>query len=289
MLTHGNVVADFSGFLKVTDVRGASFSCRSCSMAATSSVTSNLSSFISCRRNFTWPHLLLSLLLSLTCVPYSIFGFFSLCISCFLTSCSALQKVIFPNKDDCLISFLPLAHMFERLIEVTALNRPLLGHYWVTRESPCVYVCVGVVDLSLASWFGTLDTHIIIWLPSSGLSWKGHISSHSVVTAGTETKPCDVTHRPAYLPTHTHSRSTKTPYFPHVVLLGQFDHTPCQGPPRGVLAGLERCVSYWAVKRAVPPTLSSGDFTDRKRYQCGLFGTCSDRRPTFYIVWWCAV
>uniref|UniRef100_A0A3Q3DVE3 Long-chain-fatty-acid--CoA ligase n=1 Tax=Hippocampus comes TaxID=109280 RepID=A0A3Q3DVE3_HIPCM len=45
MLTHGNVVADFSGFLKVTD------------------------------------------------------------------------KVIFPNRDDCLISFLPLAHMFERLIE----------------------------------------------------------------------------------------------------------------------------------------------------------------------------
>ncbi|KAG7281202.1 hypothetical protein CRUP_022867 [Coryphaenoides rupestris] len=45
MLTHENVVADFSGFLKVTD------------------------------------------------------------------------KVIFPNKDDCLISFLPLAHMFERLIE----------------------------------------------------------------------------------------------------------------------------------------------------------------------------
>uniref|UniRef100_A0A665WHG1 Arachidonate--CoA ligase n=1 Tax=Echeneis naucrates TaxID=173247 RepID=A0A665WHG1_ECHNA len=46
MLTHGNVVADFSGFLKVTDV-----------------------------------------------------------------------SVIFPNQDDCLISFLPLAHMFERLIE----------------------------------------------------------------------------------------------------------------------------------------------------------------------------
>ncbi|KAJ0003902.1 hypothetical protein NQD34_010116 [Periophthalmus magnuspinnatus] len=45
MLTHGNVVADFGGFLKVTDT------------------------------------------------------------------------VIFPNQDDCLISFLPLAHMFERLIE----------------------------------------------------------------------------------------------------------------------------------------------------------------------------
>uniref|UniRef100_A0A3P8W275 Long-chain-fatty-acid--CoA ligase n=1 Tax=Cynoglossus semilaevis TaxID=244447 RepID=A0A3P8W275_CYNSE len=45
MLSHGNVVADFAGFLKVTD------------------------------------------------------------------------KVIFPNQDDCLISFLPLAHMFERLIE----------------------------------------------------------------------------------------------------------------------------------------------------------------------------
>uniref|UniRef100_A0A8C9YXY5 Long-chain-fatty-acid--CoA ligase n=1 Tax=Sander lucioperca TaxID=283035 RepID=A0A8C9YXY5_SANLU len=47
MLTHGNVVADFSGFLKVTDV----------------------------------------------------------------------SDFIFPNQDDCLISFLPLAHMFERLIE----------------------------------------------------------------------------------------------------------------------------------------------------------------------------
>uniref|UniRef100_A0A7N6BAN5 Arachidonate--CoA ligase n=1 Tax=Anabas testudineus TaxID=64144 RepID=A0A7N6BAN5_ANATE len=45
MLSHGNVIADFAGFLKVTD------------------------------------------------------------------------KVIFPNQDDCLISFLPLAHMFERLIE----------------------------------------------------------------------------------------------------------------------------------------------------------------------------
>ncbi|XP_028838571.1 long-chain-fatty-acid--CoA ligase 6 isoform X2 [Denticeps clupeoides] len=45
MLTHGNVVADFAGFLRVTD------------------------------------------------------------------------KVICPNQDDCLISFLPLAHMFERLIE----------------------------------------------------------------------------------------------------------------------------------------------------------------------------
>uniref|UniRef100_A0A7N9AVB7 Long-chain-fatty-acid--CoA ligase n=1 Tax=Mastacembelus armatus TaxID=205130 RepID=A0A7N9AVB7_9TELE len=45
MLTHGNVVADFAGFLKVTDV------------------------------------------------------------------------IISPNQDDCLISFLPLAHMFERLIE----------------------------------------------------------------------------------------------------------------------------------------------------------------------------
>uniref|UniRef100_A0A671MSS2 long-chain-fatty-acid--CoA ligase n=1 Tax=Sinocyclocheilus anshuiensis TaxID=1608454 RepID=A0A671MSS2_9TELE len=49
MLTHGNVVADFAGFLKVTD------------------------------------------------------------------------KVIFPNQDDVLISFLPLAHMFERLIEAVVI------------------------------------------------------------------------------------------------------------------------------------------------------------------------
>ncbi|XP_026089888.1 long-chain-fatty-acid--CoA ligase 6 isoform X2 [Carassius auratus] len=49
MLTHGNVVADFGGFLKVTD------------------------------------------------------------------------KVIFPNQDDVLISFLPLAHMFERLIEAVVI------------------------------------------------------------------------------------------------------------------------------------------------------------------------
>uniref|UniRef100_A0A8C2JSA2 Arachidonate--CoA ligase n=1 Tax=Cyprinus carpio TaxID=7962 RepID=A0A8C2JSA2_CYPCA len=50
MLTHGNVVADFGGFLKVTDV-----------------------------------------------------------------------SVIFPNQDDILISFLPLAHMFERLIEAVVI------------------------------------------------------------------------------------------------------------------------------------------------------------------------
>uniref|UniRef100_A0A8C2HU61 Long-chain-fatty-acid--CoA ligase n=1 Tax=Cyprinus carpio TaxID=7962 RepID=A0A8C2HU61_CYPCA len=49
MLTHGNIIADFGGFLKVTD------------------------------------------------------------------------KVIFPNQDDVLISFLPLAHMFERLIEAVVI------------------------------------------------------------------------------------------------------------------------------------------------------------------------
>uniref|UniRef100_A0A8C2JU07 Arachidonate--CoA ligase n=1 Tax=Cyprinus carpio TaxID=7962 RepID=A0A8C2JU07_CYPCA len=32
-----------------------------------------------------------------------------------------LQKVIFPNQDDILISFLPLAHMFERLIEAVVI------------------------------------------------------------------------------------------------------------------------------------------------------------------------
>uniref|UniRef100_A0A3Q1IBC2 Long-chain-fatty-acid--CoA ligase n=1 Tax=Anabas testudineus TaxID=64144 RepID=A0A3Q1IBC2_ANATE len=57
MLSHGNVIADFAGFLKVTD----------------------------------WPDF----------------------AKCFVT----VVKVIFPNQDDCLISFLPLAHMFERLIE----------------------------------------------------------------------------------------------------------------------------------------------------------------------------
>ncbi|CDQ95477.1 unnamed protein product [Oncorhynchus mykiss] len=57
MLTHGNVVADFSGFLKVTD------------------------------------------------------------------------KVIFPNQDDVLISFLPLAHMFERLIQVISQKKPTLSFH----------------------------------------------------------------------------------------------------------------------------------------------------------------
>uniref|UniRef100_A0A6Q2Y6C6 Arachidonate--CoA ligase n=1 Tax=Esox lucius TaxID=8010 RepID=A0A6Q2Y6C6_ESOLU len=38
--------------------------------------------------------------------------------SYFSSAClSGTQKVIFPNQDDVLISFLPLAHMFERLIE----------------------------------------------------------------------------------------------------------------------------------------------------------------------------
>lgn len=34
-----------------------------------------------------------------------------------------LQKVIFPRQDDVLISFLPLAHMFERVIQVRNLSR----------------------------------------------------------------------------------------------------------------------------------------------------------------------
>ncbi|XP_063204754.1 long-chain-fatty-acid--CoA ligase 6 isoform X4 [Chroicocephalus ridibundus] len=62
MLTHGNVVADFSGFLKVT------------------------------------------------------------------------EKVIFPRQDDVLISFLPLAHMFERVIQVR--NLPELTR---PRGAPCVF------------------------------------------------------------------------------------------------------------------------------------------------------
>lgn len=40
------------------------------------------------------------------------------------------QKVIFPNQDDCLISFLPLAHMFERLIEVKGLKSELWQQEW---------------------------------------------------------------------------------------------------------------------------------------------------------------
>lgn len=72
MLTHGNVVADFAGFLKVTDVSDF------CKQALSVD-----------RQDLTAASL-----------------------------CVCLQKVIFPNQDDVLISFLPLAHMFERLIEV---------------------------------------------------------------------------------------------------------------------------------------------------------------------------
>lgn len=78
MLSHGNVVADFAGFLKVTDV----------------SVV-----FIASVAAFLYHTVLFHLFFFLTLV--------------------SLQKVIFPNQDDCLISFLPLAHMFERLIEVS--------------------------------------------------------------------------------------------------------------------------------------------------------------------------
>uniref|UniRef100_H3DF83 Long-chain-fatty-acid--CoA ligase n=1 Tax=Tetraodon nigroviridis TaxID=99883 RepID=H3DF83_TETNG len=83
MLTHGNVVADFSGFLKVTD------------------------------------------------------------------------KVIFPNQDDCLISFLPLAHMFERLIEKYCSNPPLdcclrdessLNEQKIMKRAASFYPCPQVTD-----------------------------------------------------------------------------------------------------------------------------------------------
>ncbi|KAG9339810.1 hypothetical protein JZ751_022477 [Albula glossodonta] len=85
MLTHGNVVADFSGFLKVTD------SCLLCCSPALPSFCLS-SVFLVCI-------CFLSPMPASSCMPPS------------------LQKVIFPNQDDVLISFLPLAHMFERLIE----------------------------------------------------------------------------------------------------------------------------------------------------------------------------
>ncbi|XP_075622222.1 long-chain-fatty-acid--CoA ligase 6 isoform X1 [Balearica regulorum gibbericeps] len=80
MLTHGNVVADFSGFLKVT------------------------------------------------------------------------EKVIFPRQDDVLISFLPLAHMFERVIQVRSLpelTRP--------RGAPCVFF--------QSQWSPTCEDVHISYLP----------------------------------------------------------------------------------------------------------------------------
>uniref|UniRef100_A0A671WMK2 Long-chain-fatty-acid--CoA ligase n=1 Tax=Sparus aurata TaxID=8175 RepID=A0A671WMK2_SPAAU len=84
MLTHGNVVADFSGFLKVTDV------------------------------------------------------------------------IIFPNQDDCLISFLPLAHMFERLIEVngprllpTGISLLLVQYDIKCRSLTCNRECIHVIQVHL--------------------------------------------------------------------------------------------------------------------------------------------
>ncbi|XP_066416207.1 long-chain-fatty-acid--CoA ligase 6 isoform X1 [Molothrus aeneus] len=80
MLTHGNVVADFSGFLKVT------------------------------------------------------------------------EKVIFPRQDDVLISFLPLAHMFERVIQVR--NLPELTR---PRGAPCVFF--------QSQWSPTCEDVHISYLP----------------------------------------------------------------------------------------------------------------------------
>ncbi|XP_004836689.1 long-chain-fatty-acid--CoA ligase 6 isoform X2 [Heterocephalus glaber] len=75
MLTHGNVVADFSGFLKVTE-----------------------------------DHFLFVVLRLSCCLPVSV-------SSLSVSHARHLQKVIFPRQDDVLISFLPLAHMFERVIQ----------------------------------------------------------------------------------------------------------------------------------------------------------------------------
>lgn len=97
MLTHGNVVADFSGFLKVTDV----------------SKTASR--------------------------PVSLFWTGGNASHCF----AVLQKVIFPNQDDCLISFLPLAHMFERLIEVnTGINRNWLVWDWGGALTRVLSICI---------------------------------------------------------------------------------------------------------------------------------------------------
>lgn len=54
---------------------------------------------------------------------------------------SCQQKVISPNQNDVLISFLPLAHMFERLIEVHVSNQPTVNYGWL---GMCVWVCTWV-------------------------------------------------------------------------------------------------------------------------------------------------
>lgn len=53
------------------------------------------------------------------CICSSVSVLYRLISPFFFLTLVSLQKVIFPNQDDCLISFLPLAHMFERLIEVS--------------------------------------------------------------------------------------------------------------------------------------------------------------------------
>lgn len=95
------------------------------------------------------------------CSSGAIFLFVVLWLSCclpvsvsFLSVSHALhlQKVIFPRQDDVLISFLPLAHMFERIIQVR--NLPELTR---PRGAPCVFF--------QSQWSPTCEDVHISYLP----------------------------------------------------------------------------------------------------------------------------
>lgn len=179
MLTHGNVVADFSGFLKVTDVSWPSlplllsfiFQHLTCFFFADLVNTINISTYPKCL--IDW--------------------FVEMNFKIVLFVVVVLQKVIFPNKDDCLISFLPLAHMFERLIEVTKQT------LWLQDWDPGVFMGLDVsvgwrmfwesgYEKKVSAWASQCQAlldfplHLSFAFPLSGLphlpSAAGHVVEH---------------------------------------------------------------------------------------------------------------
>lgn len=104
------------------------------------------------------------LLLLVPCFFFYCFMTFLLCLPVSVSFLSVshalhLQKVIFPRQDDVLISFLPLAHMFERVIQVRNLSRltwalrgSLLSFFFQSQWSP-TFEDVHISYLPLAHMF----------------------------------------------------------------------------------------------------------------------------------------
>ena len=151
MLTHGNVVANYSAVIKITQVcvyMQTRMLALSTSMSAARDRWLALWLAVSYSHEETLSCGLFSLLTisRLTPLPNTIYpSLFPPCLFLFPLLQSSLQT----SHEDVLLSYLPVAHMFERVVEVHAHNNvipplPLCVSCYVFCGVSCCVLCVFV-------------------------------------------------------------------------------------------------------------------------------------------------